>query len=241
MYNTFIYTPLYNALIAIIGFVPGHDIGIAVLLLTIMVRVLLYPLSKKATETQLKMKIIEPKMKALKEQYKNNREEQGRQMLELYKREGVNPFSSILTLFIQIPIMIALYQVFLRGFTVQPEILYSFITPPAYFGTNIFGLVDVASKSLVMAIVVGVTQYITFSIISSAAPTQPKVEGKESTMAEDFAASMQFQLKYFMPFMIASVAYFAGPALSLYLLTSNIVQIIQDKVIKRRLAAASEN
>ncbi|MDB9944441.1 YidC/Oxa1 family membrane protein insertase, partial [bacterium] len=135
LWHNLFFDPVYNTLIYAIDIIPGGDVGLAIILATIVVKVVLLPLSLRATETQLALKNIEPKIKEIKEKFKDKREEQARKMMDLYKEAGVNPFASILLLFIQIPVIIALYfSVVFGGGVALPEIntalLYSFIPTP---------------------------------------------------------------------------------------------------------------
>jgi len=114
-FNAVFYDPLYNGLVLLIDILPSADVGIAVIILTLLVKVLILPLSIKATRTQMKLKVLEPKIKELQTTYKDKREEQALKMMEMYREAKVNPFSSIFLLLIQLPIIIALYIVFARG------------------------------------------------------------------------------------------------------------------------------
>ena len=130
MFNTFLYEPLYNTLIFLIGVLPGHSVGLAIILLTIGVKLFILPLTHKSTKSQAKMKKIEPEAQKLRDKHKNNKQEQAKQIMELYKKHGVNPFSSCLLMLVQFPIIIALYWVFYKGFNggVDPTLLYSFVS-----------------------------------------------------------------------------------------------------------------
>lgn len=130
MFNTFLYEPLYNTLIFLIGILPGHSVGLAIIILTVAVKFFILPLTHKSTKSQAKMKKIEPEAQKLRDKHKNNKQEQAKQIMELYKKHGVNPFSSCLLMIIQLPIILALYWVFYKGFNggVDPTLLYSFIS-----------------------------------------------------------------------------------------------------------------
>ena len=130
MFNAFLYEPLYNTLIFFIGVLPGHSVGLAIILLTIGVKLLILPLTHKSTKSQAKMKKIEPEAQKLRDKHKNNKQEQAKQIMELYKKHGVNPFSSCLLMLVQFPIIIALYYVFYKGFNggIDPTLLYSFVS-----------------------------------------------------------------------------------------------------------------
>src|SRR3989338_3063865 len=106
------YTPLYNGLILLIGILPGHSVGIAVILFTLLVKLILSPLSHKAAKFQLEMKAHEGELNRLKERHKNDKQAQGKAILEFYREKKINPFAAILPIFIQIPIVVAPYYVF---------------------------------------------------------------------------------------------------------------------------------
>src|SRR5581483_354005 len=156
LYTTFIYNPLYNGLVLLMNtakIAPWIDAGMIVILFTIVVRLILFPLSKKAARTQVIMKTVEPEMNALKEKYKDDKQTQAVKMMELYKEKKINPFSSILLLFIQLPIIIALYRIFYStGFsTVHTELLYGWVPIPPVVSTMFLGLLDVSKKSIILA------------------------------------------------------------------------------------------
>ena len=149
IWHTFFFDPIYNCLVFFIDVVPGGDVGIAIILATLVVKTVLLPLSLKAARTQYVMREIEPELKEIKEKYKDKREELARATMDAYKNAGVNPFSSILLLFVQIPIIIALYFSIARGGGVPlPDIntslLYSFIPNPETVSMLFFGVVDIA-------------------------------------------------------------------------------------------------
>ena len=122
LFHAVIYDPLYNGLVFLVGIIPTHDVGLAVIALTIVARVIIYPLSKRAIETQMAMKKIAPEVEKIKEQYKDNREEQGRAIFALYRERDVHPFASFGLLLIQFPVLIGLYWVF---YAVEPEWIWS--------------------------------------------------------------------------------------------------------------------
>src|SRR3989344_5313698 len=159
-FNAAIYDPLYNGLVSIVGVLSSHDVGIAVIILTIIVRVVLYPLSKKAILAQQKMKKIAPEMELLKEKYKNDREQQGKAMFALYKENDIHPFASFGLILVQLPILFALYWVFAFGGLpeIDAALLYSFVPAPAGVNMEFLGLIDMAGKSLVVSFLVASKQ-----------------------------------------------------------------------------------
>ena len=125
--RTIIYIPLYNFFVLILN-IDWIDVGIATILLTVLVKIILYPFSKKSVITQIKMREKEGELKAIKEKYKD-KQEQAVKVMEFYKTNNINPFSSIFTLLIQIPIIYSLYYIFFQSGlpTIDTGILYSFI------------------------------------------------------------------------------------------------------------------
>jgi YidC/Oxa1 family membrane protein insertase len=233
IFHTTVYTPLYNALIGLLDIGPWVDMGIAVIVLTLIVKTAMFPLSLKAARTQRLMKELEEPMKEIKEKYKDNREEQGRKILELYKEKNVNPFSTFLVLFIQLPIIFGLFFVFSKGGLpeVDGNLLYNFVKEPENISMMFLGFVDMAGKNYFLAFLAGFTQQI--QVRFSLPPTKTRAEN--STFQEDFARSMQVQMKYILPFIVMFVAYIASAAVALYWITSNIFAIVQEVQVKRKL------
>jgi len=237
LYHSFIFDPLYNILIAMLAFIPWIDAGIAVVLLTIFVRLILYPLSKKAVLTQVRMQEINPKLAEIKEKYKNNSQEQAVQTLALYKEKGVNPFSGVLVLIIQLPIIWALYKIFLlAGFpNVNAEILYSFIKAPENINVIFLGLIDIMNKSAVLA---GLAALSTFFQLKIATSYLAKPKEGSNSFGDNLARSMQVQMKYFFPVIVFFISYKISGVIALYWFTSNLFTIGQEIVVRRKLAAA---
>jgi YidC/Oxa1 family membrane protein insertase len=238
LFHTVVYVPLYNALIAILDLGPWIDLGMAVILLTVVVKLILLPVSLKAARTQRLMKELDAPMKAIREKYKDDREEQGRKLLELYREKGVNPLSGFVTLLVQLPVIFGLYFVFLKGGlpTVDTSLLYSFIQTPHAVNMHFLGLVDLTSKSYVLAALAGISQYLQAHVAFPA----PAPRSEKSSFQEDLTRSMQVQMKYMLPLVIAFVAYVASAAVALYWITSNIFAIGQELYVKRRLAAEQD-
>jgi YidC/Oxa1 family membrane protein insertase len=231
-FHTFFYNPIYNLLVTLVAITPWGDVGVAVILLTIIIRLILLPFSLSAARTQRAMRALEPKLAELKEKHKDNKEEHARQTLELYRTEKVNPFASILTIFVQLPVLLALYWVFFyEPFTIiNTKLLYSFTPVPGTITDSLFGLVPMASKSLILAILAGATQYLQahFSLVNA---PQPSGEGLQA----DFTRIMTLQLRYVFPILIAVIAYTTSAAIALYFVTTNIAGALQEIYIQKKL------
>lgn len=236
IWHTFFFDPIYNALVFFIDIFPGGDVGLAIIATVLLVKTILLPLSIKAVKTQKIVREIEPKLKELKEKYKDDRQKQAQAMMEVYKEAGMNPLASIALVFIQIPIIIALYYAVYKGGGVPlPEInidlLYSFVAVPVDVTMHFLGMIDITEKSLWLALGAGITQYIHVTLTMPAPP--PKVEGAAPDLKEDFMRNMHLQMKYVMPVLITIVAYSISAAIALYFFVSNLVTITQEYFIRK--------
>lgn len=230
LFIDFIYIPIYNLLVFFADVLPWSDLGIAVIAVTVAVKLIFVPLSVSAVKTQKAMRILEPELKELREKYKDDKERQAREMLELYKKYDVKPFASILMLFVQIPIVLGLYLVckdVAQG--IDPALLYSFIPAPGAVSPLFLGVFSVATSSIALAIVAGVTQ---LAQAFYAIPVPPKVVGKEPTMQEEFARMLAIQARYVFPILIGLFAYTSG-AIAIYFAASNLFMLAQEFGIRQ--------
>ena len=233
IFNTVFFNPIYNGLIFLLDTVPFIDVGIAVILVTVVVKLILFPFSLKMVKTQLAVKALEPHITKLKETHKEDKQEQARQTMALYKEKGVNPFSGFLLILIQIPVIFALYWVFLKGGLpeINMDILYSFTPIPDSINMNFLGLIDVSTKSIIFALFAGITQY--FQIKYSLPPLKAR-SGKNS-IKDDLARSFHIQMRYVMPIIVFSIAYAISAAVAIYWTTSNLFAIGQEIYVRRNI------
>ncbi|PIP55468.1 MAG: hypothetical protein COX06_03190 [Candidatus Zambryskibacteria bacterium CG22_combo_CG10-13_8_21_14_all_42_17] len=229
-YHTFFFDPLYNILILLFTLSPWADAGIIVILLTILVRLAMFPLSRKAVLTQVKMAEIAPDLAKIKEKYKNNTEEQAKQTMTLYREKKVNPFSSIFVIIIQIPIILALYQIFLHLPEVNPEFLYSFVTAPEHINTMFLGLMDITTKSIILALLAAGSTFFQFKV-----SMKGQVPHKGDSFSDNLTRSMQTQMKYFFPVIVFFISYSISGVIALYWLVSNLFSIGQEIFVRRKL------
>jgi len=240
IWNNILYWPLLNALAFLVSIVPGGDVGIAVIILTLFVKTILFPLSQRSIESQIKMNLLAPELKKIKDSGAS-KEEQAKQTFELYKHHKTNPFSGCLLVLIQIPIIFALYYVFLRGINLQSITLYPFIHSPEHMNMIFLGILDISKKGiLILAIFAGVSQYFQASLMPKPILSADK---KDDSFQDNFTRSMQTQMKYIFPFIIAFIAYNVSGAVALYWITSNIFAIGQQMYAnkKKRLAIEAVN
>jgi len=235
-FHAVFYNPIYNALVALVALIPGGDVGVAVILVTIIIRLILLPFSLSAARTQRAMKVLEPKIKELKEKHKGDKEKEALETLALYREAEVNPFASILTVFIQIPVLLALYWVFYyEPFSTVTSIntarLYAFTPLPHAMSLHFLGIISVAGKSIVLAVLAGVTQFFQAHLALSGTMKPSDTKG----MQNDFQRIMGMQLKYVFPFLIAAISYTTSGAIALYFITTNIAGSLQEIHVRRTL------
>jgi len=236
IWHTFFFDPVYNSLVFFIDVIPGGDVGLAIIATVLLVKTILLPISIKAVKTQKTMREIEPKLKAIKEKFKNDKQQQAQAMMSLYKEAGMNPLASILLILLQIPIIIALYFSVSNGGGVplpdiNLDILYAFISAPTEVTMNFLGSIDITAKSVWLALGAGITQYLHVHYTMPTPP--PKVEGSEPNMKEDFMRNMHTQMKYVMPVIITLVAYSISAAIALYFLVSNLTTLAQEYFVRK--------
>jgi len=233
-FNTLVYEPLYNGLVFLVDIIPSHDVGIAVIALTIVVRIILFPLSRRAIATQIQMKKIAPEVEALKEKYKDKREEQGRAILALYREHGVRPFASFALLLVQLPILIGLYWVFSNGGLpeVDTTLLYSFVPLPETVGMIFLGTIAMDGHSILLAFLAGATQF-AYTRLSMGKRT-PSTQPSGTSFSSDMARSFDLQVRFILPIMVAVISYYVVAAAPLYWATSNLFMIGQEYLMGRR-------
>lgn len=234
LFHTFFYNPIYNLLVYIVSNVPHGDVGLAVILITIIVRIVLLPFSLSASRAQRAMKLLEPKLKEIKETHKDDKEQQAKKTLELYKTEHINPFASVITLLIQMPVLFALYFVFLHEPfpTINTHILYSFVSAPQTLSLVFLGLVAVKGHSIVLAIIAAIAQY--YQVILAVPKPEPRVKGAATSTQEEFTRMMGLYTRAIIPVLIGVVAYTTSGAVALYFITAAGVSILQELYVKRQ-------
>jgi YidC/Oxa1 family membrane protein insertase len=257
-FQEILYRPLLNLLVVFYQYIPPFDFGIAILILTILLRLILWPLNSKAIvgqrETQVKTQELQEKMKEVQEKYKIDKAKQSEEIMKVWKEKKFNPFASFAPMIVQIIILIALYQV-LRT-VIQPEgltLLYSFVPHPGEIDSTFLGVLDLSKASPILAVLTGVSQYfyskMTFSL-------QPKIQRKKKKkdsggkrdaqqekmeeMQQKMQKIMQNQMVYFMPIFMVFICWSLPSALPLYWLVSTIIGIFQQKRIYKNLALRQE-
>ena len=229
LFHEALYRPLFNGLILIYNYLPIHDLGLAIILLTVIVRLVLYPLVTKQFRSQKAMSALQPKLQEIKKKYPN-REEQTKKTMELYKEEGVHPASGCLPLLIQLPVLIALYQVFFNGLDPKSlSALYSWVARPESINHIAFGFLDLAKANVVLAVAAGIAQFVQTKMML------PKKQAsvKKSSDEPDIASMMNTQSLYVMPIITVVIGLRFPAGLSLYWVITTLLGIYQQILINK--------
>lgn len=225
LYTEILWRPLFNGLLWLYAVVPVHDLGLAIVILTVVIRLLLAPLLWKGGKAQRALAALQPEIQKVRDNHRDNREAQGKALFELYAKHKVNPFSGCLMIIIQLPILIALFQVFQQGF--DPAALvyrYPFVPDPGELNPISFGILDVRKGNVVLGIIAAALQYFQARLsLRAAAPPQG-----------DFAKALNWQTLYVFPALIIVWSVTFPSALTLYWTVLNVFGIVQEIIMKKR-------
>ena len=224
---------MFNLLIWLYDVLPGADMGFAIILLTIVIKLILWPFTHASLKSQKALQELHPKLDAIKEKHKDDKEGLAKAMMEVYTKEKVNPLSSCLPLLIQIPILIALYQVLRDGLDPQSlSSLYSFVKNPGDINPLFIGLINLARASIPLAILAGVLQFFQTKMLVARRPP-PALRKKEGVKDEDMMAAMNKSMLYFMPIMTVVIGATLPAGLTLYWVAINAISILQQFFVFR--------
>lgn len=233
LFHSLFYQPLLNALVLLYQFIPGQDFGMAILLLTLLVRALLYPLNLQSIKSQRALLKLEPLLKEIKEKFKGDKEKIAKETMELYKKVKINPFSGLFLVLLQLPILLALYKVFTQGVAVEEwQHLYSFIANPGEIKPMFF-FVDLASPNFVLAGFAGALQFLQAKMQNSDNKTKAKTKAKTKDVP-DFSQMLQKQMLYFLPTFTFVILLKIPSAIALYLIASTVFSIWQTSYVKKK-------
>ena len=228
IYNEAFFRPIFNLLVYIIGHMPGGDLGLAIIILTVVIKLILLPLSKSSIKSQKSLQDLQPKVDEIKAKYKDKKEEMGRAMLDLYKEHKVNPFSSCLPLLVQFPFLIAIFQVFRAGITDSAMgMLYSFVEKPEHINNIFLGFLDLSKPNYVLAVLAGAAQFWQAKMMMTKRPAVKSPGAKD----ENFTAIMNKQMLYIMPIMTVVIGVTLPGGLALYWLTTTVLTALQQVYI----------
>jgi YidC/Oxa1 family membrane protein insertase len=230
IFNTILYQPLFNLFVSLYNIIP--DVGIVILIVTLLVKLALYPLTSKSIKAQKSLTELQPKLEALKKQHKDNQQMLAQETMKLYREHKVNPFGSCLPLLIQIPVFLALYWVLQRGLTSQDfSQLYSFVKSPGTINTITLGFIDLKNSSVILALLAGAAQYWQSKTMMTKSP--PKNAG-EGSRDENMMTMMNKQMLYIFPIMTVIIGVNLPAGLSLYWFFSTVLTALQQHFIFKK-------
>jgi len=225
-FQTLFYQPILNLLVYLYNIFG--DLGLAILFLTIIIKVVLFPLSKKSIKSQKALQELQPEIEKLKEKYKDDKHAQSVALMELYKKNKVNPFSSCLPLLIQLPFLIAIFRVFKDGFAQNHlDLLYSFVNNPEIINTMTLGYFDLAQTSVYLAVLAGLAQFWQSRMMHTKKP-EVKTEGSKD---EKMLSIMNKQMLYVMPVITVLIGLQFPAGLTLYWFLTTLFTAVQQKII----------
>jgi YidC/Oxa1 family membrane protein insertase len=227
LFTIILYQPIFNLLVVIYNTVPNHDFGVAIVLLTIIIRLLFSPLSIKALRSQKALSKIQPKIKEIQEKHKGDSQAIGQASMNLYKEHGVNPFSGCLPLLLQIPVLIALYQALRAAFLPESlSLLYSSVHNPGSIEVMSLGFINLAQKNYYLPFVAGILQWL---------QARQGMQGQSQNGSQDATASaMNKQLLYIFPIMIVFISWSLPTGLVLYWITTTLFSLGEQLYIRYR-------
>lgn len=232
LFNLVIFQPIFNLFVGLYLLIP--DVGIVIVLLTLLIKILLYPLTNKGLIAQQSLTAIQPKLEALKKQHKDNQAVLAQETMKLYKEHKVNPLGSCLPLLIQLPIFLALYYVLQAGLhSGSLDQLYAFVPNPGSINPVSLGLFDLSKRSIILAVLAGAAQFWQARMNITKRPTPPVGEGAKD---EDMMAMMNKQMLYLMPAMTVFIGFQLPAGLSLYWFVSTVLTALQQLYLKKKMA-----
>lgn len=229
----FLYVPIFNILILLYTYIPGHDLGLAIITLTIIVRLILHPSYVSTLKSQRDMQRIQPYIAKIREEYKDDPKKQNEEIMKVYQEHRVNPFSSCLPLIIQLPLVLALYRVFVAGLDHASLVhLYTwFPNPPTELNTiflrfteNSNLMIDLTQRSIPLAILAGVAPMIQ-GWLTIKYPTT------KSTGGMSYLTNLALLVVVF-PLITFFIALSLPSALSLYWATATCVMIVEQQLAR---------
>lgn len=225
-FRTILLQPLFNGLVLLYEHVAFEDLGVAIILLTIVVRIILFPLFHKTAKHQKLAQKIQPEVKKIQKKHKNDKEAQTKALMELYKEHNVNPLTPIFLLILQLPVLFAMYRIFINGFSGDVfDMLYSFVQTPVNINQDFLGIIALDAVSIPLVIITAGAQYVQGILVVK------RSSSKEDT--PDQIAKMSKFMVYVGPAIALVILIRFDAAVAIYWLTSTLFSIIQQIIVNR--------
>lgn len=224
IFEALLYTPLFNLLVFLYDTVALGDFGVAIILLTVVIRLVLSPLSIRALESQRKLGELQPKIQEVQKKFKDDPQKQTREVMALYKENKTNPFSGCLLLLVQLPVLFALYRISVAGFGEESlSALYGFIARPESLNSLFIGFFDLTKRSVVLSVFAGALQFFQMKLSFS----------KPGNASVGSLAGLNRQMLYFLPLMIIMISLSFPAGLPLYMMATTAFSILEQIYVNK--------
>lgn len=232
-FNLILYQPFLNLLVLFYNTIAFKDLGLSIIFLTLLIKIILYPISLSQIKAQKSFSEVQLKLKEIRKKYSNDKEKLMQETMKLYREHKINPFSSCLPFFIQIPILVAVYQVFRTGILSENLPLYPFIYNPGKLNPFAFGLIDLSKRSFFLALLTGIAQYFQAKMFSTKKPP-PEVSQNKSAKDESMMAILNKQMRIMAPIFTVVIGMGLPAGLVFYWLVSLILATIQQIIVFKK-------
>jgi YidC/Oxa1 family membrane protein insertase len=229
-FQVIFYQPILNLLIFLYNTISFKDLGVAIVILTLIIRLVFWPLSQKAIKSQKALQDLQPKINDLKAKYKDDKQAMSVAMMQMYKDNKINPFSSCLPLLVQLPFLFAVYQVFRDGLNNNLSLTYSFIYRPETINTLAFGFLNLSKPNITLAILAGLAQFWQAKMLVQKKPAIKTAGSKD----EDMTAIMNKQMTYFMPILTVFIGWTLPGGLTMYWFLTTLLTALQQLYVFRK-------
>ncbi|HEV8666588.1 MAG TPA: YidC/Oxa1 family membrane protein insertase [Candidatus Paceibacterota bacterium] len=235
-FTTFFIQPLYNVFVFLIGVMPGGNVGLAIIVMTLLVRLIFYPAFTSSIRTQMGMAAIQGDLDEINEKYKDDPTEKAKQTMALYKERNIRPLAGLVAVIAPIPIFIALYYSISReGLPhIETNLLYSFVHAPATVNIIFLGFLNLLTPhNIGLALVVALLQYAVVRLTvlrtnrSNTKPLSP-----EKAQAQ---AMQQNLMLYALPVVFGFIVYSLPAVAGVYFAATNVISIGQELIIRHQM------
>lgn len=224
LFNAFLYHPILNSLVFFYNTIAFKDLGIAIILTTILVRCVLFPVYQKVIKQQVLTAKVAPEVARIQKDHKEDKERQTKEILELYKKNKVNPFYIIFAIIVQIPVFLAVWKVITTGTSsAMGEGLYSFITNPGTLNHMFLGIVNLSDKNLIFVIAAALIQFFQSKMASASTP-----KPAEGAPKNPFSGN---QLSVMMSIMTLVILWNLPAAVAIYWITTTLFSVVQQWIV----------
>jgi len=230
IFTTLFYQPILNLLVFLYNIVPFHDFGVSIILLTVIIKLIFWPLGSKAIKSQKALQDLQPKIEEIKKTYKEDKVASSKAIMDLYKENKVNPFSSCLPLLIQLPFLWAVYRIFQVGVSSNLDLVYPFIYKPEVINTFSFGIIDLANPNIYLALLAGAAQFWQAKMVMTKKPLD-KIPGSKD---ENMLNIMNKQMLYIMPAVTVFIGMSLPGGLTLYWFVITLFTVAQQLIIFKK-------